>query len=107
KSGTRIGVVSCDGRDAQRWALAQDGTLRIPLRIRGRCLSVIGSAGPGAVADLGQCSGAPRQQWTVRTAGELANGAAGLCLTAPKPGHGTAARIESCTSSASQQWLLP
>ncbi len=103
KTGTRIGVVSCDGRDAQRWALAQDGTLRI----RGRCLSVVGSAGPGAVADLGPCSGAARQQWTVRTAGELANGAAGWCLTAPKPGHGTAARIEACAGSASQQWLLP
>jgi GH25 family lysozyme M1 (1,4-beta-N-acetylmuramidase) len=103
KTGTRIGVVSCDGRDAQRWALAQDGTLRI----RGRCLSVIGSAGPGAVADLGQCSGAARQQWTVRTGGELANGVAGRCLTAPRPGHGTAARIEACAGSASQQWLLP
>ena len=31
----------------------------------------------------------------------------GLCLTAPKPGHGTAARIEACAGSASQQWLLP
>ncbi len=55
KTGTRIGVVSCDGRDAQRWALAQDGTLRI----RGRCLSVIGSAGPARSPTWGSARARP------------------------------------------------
>lgn len=103
KTGTRIGVASCDGRDAQRWALAQDGTLRI----RGRCLSVTGTAGPGAVADLAPCSGLARQHWTVGTSGALGNDAAGLCLTAPTSKHGTAARLAACAGSASQEWLLP
>ena len=102
-TGTRIGVVSCHSRDAQRWALAQDGTLRIG----GRCLSVIGSAGVGAAADLAGCSSLSRERWTVRTGGELTNGAAGLCLTAPQPGRGTAARIERCAGLASQVWTLP
>lgn len=103
RPGTRIGVVSCDGRDAQRWALAQDGTLRI----RGRCLSVSGSAGPGAVAELAACSGQARQRWTIGTGGLLGNGAAGRCLAAPTTRHGTTARLAVCTGSASQQWLLP
>jgi GH25 family lysozyme M1 (1,4-beta-N-acetylmuramidase) len=102
KAGTRIAVVSCDGRAAQSWALAQDGTLRI----RGRCLSVNGS-GPGAVAELAACSDQALQRWTIRTGGELTNGAAGQCLTAPKPRHGTTARLAACTGAASQQWLLP
>jgi hypothetical protein len=101
--GIRIGVGTCDSRSAQRWALAQDGTLRI----RGRCLSVIGSAGSGAAADLATCSSVSRERWTVRTGGELSNGAAGLCLTAPQPRHGTAVRIETCAGSASQTWTLP
>ena len=102
RPGTRIGVVSCDGRDAQRWALAQDGTLRI----RGRCLSVNGS-GPGAVAELATCTGQGRQHWTIGTGGLLGNGAADQCLTAPSTRHGTTARLAACAGSASQQWLLP
>jgi GH25 family lysozyme M1 (1,4-beta-N-acetylmuramidase) len=102
-AGTRVGALACDSHAAQRWTVARDGTLRI----RGRCLSVTGSATAGSVADLAACSGLARQHWAVRTGAELANDAAGLCLTAPRPGRAAAARIWACTGSASQEWTLP
>jgi GH25 family lysozyme M1 (1,4-beta-N-acetylmuramidase) len=103
RAGTKVETRTCKRGSAQRWTLAQDGTLRIG----GKCLAVAGSpARSGSVADLAPCSGRVFQRWAVGTGAELVSAATRLCLTGPGSGSGIT-RIRSCAGKASQQWTLP
>lgn len=99
-AGTRADIATCDGGAAQRWTLAEDGTIRL----HGQCLQVVGGA-----ARLEGCTAAATQTWVKGTSAELVNPASGRCLTDPRPGtgNGTVPVLAACTAAPGQRWTAP
>jgi GH25 family lysozyme M1 (1,4-beta-N-acetylmuramidase) len=104
-AGTPVEAATCTGGAAQRWVLAQNGTLRI----HGKCLAVSGSAAVnGSKARLAVCSGAADQRWAGRGGADLVNASAGKCLAGPAARRSAVAVwISSCTGQHNQAWTLP
>jgi len=109
-NGTHIDLSTCTGRSNQKWAAAQDNTLRTG----GKCLETVGaSKSGGARLDLETCNaGNGAQIWQAATDGQLINPSSGKCLDVPaaKAANGTQPVIEPCansTSSPNEHWLRP
>lgn len=72
----------------------------------GRCLDVPGGAAvDGSALQIYDCTGAPGQQWTASTSGELRT-LGSMCLDDPSGGAaGTAVTVWTCHGAANQQWV--
>lgn len=95
-----VQVADCNGTSAQRWTLATDGTLRV----LGKCALIVGDD----TVHIITCDTRATAQW--RASGQLLiNSANSECLTDPSAGtrSGTAVKVATCSSSASQRWSLP
>ncbi|WP_406147906.1 family 16 glycosylhydrolase [Streptomyces sp. NBC_01012] len=103
--GTPIQLHDCNGVDAQKWTLADDGTVRA----LGKCLTVQdGSTADGAAVQLSGCNGDGSQSWVHTEADDLTNTAADKCLDATdgSAADGTRLRIWTCTGQANQKWTV-
>jgi beta-glucosidase len=106
-NGNKIQIYTCNGGAAQKWTVAQDGTLRA----FGKCLDVTGGGtANGTTIQLWTClSGDKGQQWQVGTGTELINPHSGKCLDDPysRTANGTKLDIWTCNGGAQQHWTLP
>ncbi|MFD9499806.1 family 16 glycosylhydrolase [Streptomyces sp. NPDC060035] len=103
--GTPIQLHGCNGVDAQKWTLADDGSVRA----LGKCLDVQGgSTADGAVVQLYTCNGTGAQKWVHTQAGDLTNTGANKCLdaTGGSSADGTRLQIWTCTGAANQKWTV-
>lgn len=109
RQGLVAGINRCTGKEAQRWTLPGDNTIRM----RNKCLAV-GRKSSGSGAVLASCDGSDAQFWEangiVRVPGtELVNPWSGKCLDDP---HGsttdhTQVSLYACNRSPAQVWYLP
>ncbi|HEX6451294.1 MAG TPA: ricin-type beta-trefoil lectin domain protein, partial [Trebonia sp.] len=106
-NGNKIQIYTCNGGTAQKWTVAQDGTLRA----FGKCLDVTGGGtANGTTIQLWTClSGDKGQQWQVGTGTELINPHSGKCLDDPysRTANGTKLDIWTCNGGSQQHWTLP
>lgn len=106
-NGNRIQIWTCNGDTAQKWTVAQDGTIRV----LGKCLDVTGGGvADGTTVQLWSCiPGDPNQRWQVGTNTELVNPHSGKCLDDPysKTANGTKLDIWTCNGGPQQHWTLP
>ncbi|MGW9068967.1 ricin-type beta-trefoil lectin domain protein [Streptomyces yangpuensis] len=105
--GNRIQIAGCNGTDAQKFQVRDDGTVRT----RGGCLNATaaGTANTTPI-ELRACDGsAPSQKFLPRADGTIHNPASGRCLdlgnadTTP----GRQLWLWDCTGSAAQRWSVP
>ena len=104
--GTKVQLWTCNGTNAQQWALPGDGTLRA----FGKCLDVRqGGTVNGTVTQLWTCNGTGSQQWAPQADGTLKNPQSGRCLDAAgqSSANGTVLHIWDCLGLANQKWALP
>jgi beta-glucanase (GH16 family) len=102
---TPIQLHNCNGVDAQKWTLGNDGTVRA----LGKCLDVRGgSTADGTPVQLYTCNGTKAQQWTYTAAHDLTNVGADKCLdaTGNSSADGTRLQIWTCTGAANQKWTV-
>ncbi len=101
-NGTVVQLHDCNGSIAQRWIIADDGTIRV----RGKCLEVNGT-GNGAQAYIWDCDGKNTQQWTI--SGQLIKASGGRCLDVPdsNSSNGTQLKLWDCYGDANQRWNPP
>ena len=101
--GTRVQLYDCNGTGAQKWTLADDGTVRA----LGKCLTAAGTA-DGSKAQLSACKGTAAQKWTA-TGSTLVSTGSGRCLdvTDRSTANGAALQVWACTGAANQKWTLP
>ncbi|MFE9722418.1 family 16 glycosylhydrolase [Streptomyces sp. NPDC005794] len=103
--GTPIQLHDCNGVDAQKWTLADDGSVRA----LGKCLDVQGgSTADGADVQLYTCNGTAAQKWVHTQAGDLTNTGADKCLdaTGGSSADGTRLQIWTCTGATNQKWTV-
>ncbi|MFB4423542.1 family 16 glycosylhydrolase [Streptomyces sp. QL37] len=103
--GTPIQLHDCNGVDAQKWTLADDGSVRA----FGKCLDVQGgSTADGAAVQLYTCNGTGAQKWVHTQAGDLTNTGSDKCLdaTGGSSADGTRLQIWTCTGAAGQKWTV-
>ncbi|MFD9366816.1 ricin-type beta-trefoil lectin domain protein [Streptomyces sp. NPDC060020] len=105
--GNKIQIAGCNGTDAQKFQVRNDGTIRT----HGKCLNATaaGTANTTPI-ELRTCdSSAPSQQFLPRADGGIHNPASGRCLdlggfnTTP----GTQLWLYDCNSSPAQRWTIP
>ncbi|OLZ65189.1 hypothetical protein AVW11_17405 [Streptomyces amritsarensis] len=105
--GNRIQIAGCNGTDAQKFQIRDDGTIRT----NGACLnaSAAGTANTTPI-ELRACDGsAPSQKFLPRADGTIHNPVSGRCLdlgnadTTP----GRQLWLWDCTGSAAQRWSVP
>ncbi|MEO5874875.1 MAG: ricin-type beta-trefoil lectin domain protein [Streptosporangiaceae bacterium] len=103
-NGTQVQLYSCNGTNAQQWAVGTDGTIRV----LGKCLDVAaaGSAN-GTKVQIWDCNGSAAQNWTAHGDGTLR--ALGKCLdvTGNSAADSTPLQIWDCFAGANQRWTLP
>ncbi|PZR53526.1 1,3-beta-glucanase [Xylanimonas oleitrophica] len=106
-NGTPIQLAWCNGNQAQRWTVAQDGSLRA----FGKCLDVAdGATAAGSRVQLWDCNGSGAQRWThVNGSQALRNPQSGRCLqpVGRAQNDGTRLEIADCDGSSVQRWILP
>ena len=105
-NGTKIQIWSCNGGAAQKWTVAEDGTLRI----HGKCLDAQGEGtAVGTKIQLWSCTGRGNQTWVVDHTAELVGAASGICLSDPGAStrNGTQATLGTCLAGARDAWTLP
>ncbi|WP_405064223.1 PQQ-dependent sugar dehydrogenase [Kribbella sp. NBC_01505] len=103
--GTATQLYTCNGTDAQRWLVLDNGTMRSTL---GKCLDARSTAAKSP-AVLWTCDNSPGQKWTPRADGTLLNVRSGLCL---EPADGlntdrTKLVINACNALATQKFVMP
>ncbi|MFB7180622.1 ricin-type beta-trefoil lectin domain protein [Streptomyces sp. NPDC056257] len=105
--GNKIQIAGCNGTDAQKFQVRNDGTVRT----HGKCLNATAAGTANATpVELRTCdSSAPSQQFLPRADGGIHNPASGRCLdlggfnTTP----GTRLWLYDCNSSPAQRWTIP
>ena len=105
-NGTAIQIYTCNGTNAQQWAVGADGTLRA----LGKCLDVAAAGtANGTVTQLYDCNGTGAQVWQAQSNGTLRNPASNKCLDAAgnSSADGTRLQIWDCFGGANQVWRLP
>ncbi|WP_394826744.1 ricin-type beta-trefoil lectin domain protein [Pendulispora albinea] len=105
-NGTAVQLYACNGTGAQRWIVADDGSLRA----LGKCFDVTnGSFTPGQPIQLYDCNDTDAQRWRVDTTGAIVNIASGLCVDTRGGGSSERTRlvIHTCSAAPSQRWVLP
>jgi hypothetical protein len=109
---TPVQVYTCNGTDAQQWAL--DGTttqaLGTSIEALGMCLDVQGGGtADGTPVDLHDCNGTGAQVWVPVEGGHWLNPQSNKCLddTNWSTTPGTQAQIWDCTGNENQTWSVP
>ncbi|MFG2340860.1 ricin-type beta-trefoil lectin domain protein [Streptomyces yangpuensis] len=105
--GNRIQIAGCNGTDAQKFQIRDDGTIRT----NGACLNAAAAGTANATPiELRACDGsAPSQKFLPRADGTIHNPVSGRCLdlgnadTTP----GRQLWLWDCTGSAAQRWSVP
>ncbi|AZM64160.1 MULTISPECIES: lectin [unclassified Streptomyces] len=104
--GTEIQIWTCNGTGAQRWTVADDGSLRA----LGKCLDVSGGgSADGTRIQLWTCNGTGAQTWAARSDGTVVNPQSGRCLDASGGtwNDGTPVHLWTCHTGPNQKWTLP
>ncbi|MEK2488936.1 ricin-type beta-trefoil lectin domain protein [Kitasatospora purpeofusca] len=103
---TPVQIYDCNGSNAQKWKIAEDGTVRA----FNRCLDVAGGAtANGTKVQLYSCNGTGAQQWRVRADGSILNPVSGRCLDdlGFSTTNGNQLGIWDCNGAANQVWHVP
>ncbi|MFD7416061.1 ricin-type beta-trefoil lectin domain protein [Kitasatospora purpeofusca] len=103
---TPVQIYDCNGSNAQKWKIAEDGTVRA----FNRCLDVAGGAtANGTKVQLYACNGTGAQQWRVRADGSILNPVSGRCLDdlGFSTTNGNQLGIWDCNGAANQVWHVP
>ncbi|WP_354642658.1 ricin-type beta-trefoil lectin domain protein [Kitasatospora camelliae] len=101
--GNKIQVTGCNGTEAQRFEVRNDGTLRVT----GKCVDTLNSSPANqAAVVLMTCKGTDSQVWLPRADGSLFNPVSGRCLDLPwgRPDPGTQLQLFDCNGSSAQKW---
>jgi hypothetical protein len=100
--GNHVQVFACNGTAAQVWTVGTDGTLRVT----GKCAQAA-QYDEVRINDCDQRRSGAR--WQVGAHGTLVNAVSGECLTDRSNGgrQGEGVRLDRCTGTSNQQWLLP
>ncbi|WP_432062567.1 ThuA domain-containing protein [Streptomyces sp. S1] len=104
--GTKIQLWTCNGTGAQKWTVADDGTVKA----LGKCLDVSGGgSADGTKVQLWTCNGTGAQKWATQADGTVRNPQSGKCLDASGGvwNDGTAVHLWTCHTGANQKWVLP
>ncbi|MER6622828.1 lectin [Streptomyces sp. NPDC000931] len=104
--GTEVQVWTCNASAAQRWTVADDGTLRA----LGKCLDVSGGgSADGTRIQLWTCNGTGAQKWAAGSDGTVRNPQSGKCLDASGGtwNDGTPVHLWTCHTGPNQKWTLP
>jgi hypothetical protein len=104
-NGNKIQLYTCNGSDAQKWALQSSGAIK---NINGYCLDAQSSGTkPGTLVQLYQCNGTDAQIWKVNTTNHtIVNPHANLCLDdySSRTGNGTQIQLWTCNGTDAQKW---
>ena len=99
--GTQLDLWDCNGGGNQSWNHTAAGELSI---YGNKCLQYAGASGP---AQIGPCTGAASQHWTVNPTGTITSVAnPALCLAAAGDGNGSAVSVLACDGSTRQAWQI-
>jgi hypothetical protein len=108
-NGAKVVIWKCDGRQAENWTIAQDGTVRI----HGKCLDVPALSNNAGMR-LWSCNGTPGENWLISVFAELQNtNQTTYMWCVQDPGRstrdGTQVRIGTCggQDDTSQAWVTP
>ncbi|WP_328351121.1 ThuA domain-containing protein [Streptomyces sp. NBC_00445] len=104
--GTKIQLYTCNTSAAQRWTVADDGTLQA----LGKCLD-IDNAGTtdGTRIQLYTCNNTGAQKWAAQPDGTVRNPQSGKCLDASGDtwNDRTPVHLWTCHTGPNQKWTLP
>ncbi|MFF7857002.1 lectin [Streptomyces sp. NPDC007904] len=104
--GTKVQVWTCNASAAQKWTVADDGTLKA----LGKCLDVSGGGtADGTRIQLWTCNGTGAQKWAPQADGTVRNPQSGKCLDASGGtwNDGTPVHLWTCHTGPNQKWTLP
>ncbi|MFF1275780.1 lectin [Streptomyces marokkonensis] len=104
--GTEVQIWTCNSTAAQRWTVAEDGSLRA----LGKCLDVSGGgSADGTRVQLWTCNGTGAQKWAAQPDGTVRNPQSGKCLDASGGtwNDGTPVHLWTCHTGPNQKWTLP
>jgi len=96
-----IQMWACNATDAQRFAFASDGTLRV----LGKCVQIRGTDN-GARLGIASCTGSSAQRFGYNSAYDLVNVQTDKCVDVPdgNSANGVPAQIWECTGAGNQKW---
>ncbi|GGW91684.1 lectin [Streptomyces chartreusis] len=104
--GTKVQIYTCNTTAAQRWTVADDGTLKA----LGKCLDVSeGANADGTKIQLWTCNNTGAQKWAAGADGTVRNPQSGKCLDASGGtwNDGTPVHLWTCHTGPNQRWTLP
>ncbi|MGA5414322.1 lectin [Streptomyces pseudogriseolus] len=104
--GTGVQIYTCNSSAAQRWTVADDGTLRA----LGKCLDVSGGgSADGTRIQLWTCNGTGAQKWAAQSDGTVRNPQSGKCMDASGGTweDRTPVHLWTCHTGPNQKWTLP
>ncbi|MGA5526029.1 lectin [Streptomyces pseudogriseolus] len=104
--GTGVQIYTCNSSAAQRWTVADDGTLRA----LGKCLDVSGGgSADGTRIQLWTCNGTGAQKWAAQSHGTVRNPQSGKCMDASGGTweDRTPVHLWTCHTGPNQKWTLP
>ncbi|MGB9997681.1 lectin [Streptomyces pseudogriseolus] len=104
--GTGVQIYTCNSSAAQRWTVADDGTLRA----LGKCLDVSGGgSADGTRIQLWTCNGTGAQKWAAQSDGTVRNPQSGKCMDASGGTweDRTPVHLWTCHAGPNQKWTLP
>ncbi|WP_329068197.1 serine/threonine protein kinase [Streptomyces sp. NBC_01429] len=106
QDGSVLQVWTCNGTEAQRWQMTEDGRLQA----LGKCMDVEWSGTEnGTPVRLWECNTSDAQKWEPQPDGTLRNTGSGRCLDIPSGNteNGTELAIWDCMGNDNQIWRLP
>ncbi|MGA5290180.1 lectin [Streptomyces pseudogriseolus] len=104
--GTGVQIYTCNSSAAQRWTVADDGSLRA----LGKCLDVSGGgSADGTRIQLWTCNGTGAQKWAAQSDGTVRNPQSGKCMDASGGtwDDRTPVHLWTCHTGPNQKWTLP
>ncbi|MCM3299469.1 lectin [Streptomyces sp. R02] len=104
--GTGVQIYTCNSSTAQRWTVADDGSLRA----LGKCLDVSGGgSADGTRIQLWTCNGTGAQKWAAQSDGTVRNPQSGKCMDASGGTweDRTPVHLWTCHTGPNQKWTLP
>ncbi|MGA4965666.1 lectin [Streptomyces pseudogriseolus] len=104
--GTGVQIYTCNSSAAQRWTVADDGSLRA----LGKCLDVSGGgSADGTRIQLWTCNGTGAQKWAAQSDGTVRNPQSGKCMDASGGtwDDRTPVHLWTCHTGPNQRWTLP
>ncbi|MFF4370555.1 ricin-type beta-trefoil lectin domain protein [Streptomyces sp. NPDC001594] len=97
--GNRIQIWDCNGTDAQKFEIRENGELRV----LGKCVD---AADHGTLVQLWTCNGTGPQQWLPQADGSLYNPMNNRCVDLPqgRPDNGVQLQLWPCNGTNAQRW---